>query len=539
MKRKIPKKTDRTLPIAWWIFGAIVLLLVLAIRIRLLGIPLERDEGEYAYVGQLMLEGIPPYKLAYNMKFPGTSAAYAAIMTVFGQSITGIHFGLLLVNAATIALIFFLGRRIGNTTSGIVAAIAYAILSVSPSVLGLAAHATHFVVLPVLGGVLLLLRDSDRKATLTLFASGLLMGIAVLMKQPALFFVLLGPIYLISNGVRQGFGAKKILLDNVIFGVGTVIPFFITCLLLWFAGVFDRFWFWTFVYARRYAGLVPLSDLPQTLGQNLPAAIGSSWLLWLLAGYGLVAGLKDKEKRVSTLSLVYLLAVSILALSSGLYFRSHYFILVLPAISLLVGVAINQMTPRKLNQLTMTRFVPLCVLAAAVVLPIDFAKAIFFTATPVEVSRTLYLANPFPESIRIAEYLRSHTESTDTIGILGSEPEICFYSERHSASGFIYTYSLMEAQGDALSMQEEMIREIEQARPKYMVFVKVPTSWLASVKSPKTILKWSKEYLTENYDVAGVADIVSPDRTDYYFEKPVPASVSTSVNSVVIYVRKT
>ena len=37
--------------------------LVVAIRIRLLGIPLERDEGEYAYAGQLILQGVPPYKL--------------------------------------------------------------------------------------------------------------------------------------------------------------------------------------------------------------------------------------------------------------------------------------------------------------------------------------------------------------------------------------------------------------------------------------------------------------------------------------------
>ncbi len=63
---------DKTLRVAWWTLAVIVFGFVLAIRIRLLGIPLERDEGEYAYAGQLMLQGIPPYKLAYNMKFPGT-----------------------------------------------------------------------------------------------------------------------------------------------------------------------------------------------------------------------------------------------------------------------------------------------------------------------------------------------------------------------------------------------------------------------------------------------------------------------------------
>ena len=49
---------NRFLRIAWWVLAAIILGLTIAIRIRLLGIPLERDEGEYAYSGQLMLQGI-------------------------------------------------------------------------------------------------------------------------------------------------------------------------------------------------------------------------------------------------------------------------------------------------------------------------------------------------------------------------------------------------------------------------------------------------------------------------------------------------
>src|SRR6476661_1403316 len=72
---------------------AVVLILNCALRFHLRNIPLERDEGEYAYAGQLMLQGIPPYKLAYNMKLPGTYAAYALILAVFGQTPSGIHFG--------------------------------------------------------------------------------------------------------------------------------------------------------------------------------------------------------------------------------------------------------------------------------------------------------------------------------------------------------------------------------------------------------------------------------------------------------------
>src|SRR5216117_2894623 len=134
---KVDGKISR---IAWPMLLAAILIIVFFIRIRLLDVPLERDEGEYAYAGQLMLQGIPPYKLAYNLKFPGTYAAYALLMSIFGQTITGIHFGLLLVNAATVALVFLLGQKLMNSTAGIAAATSYAVLSVSPSVLGFAGH---------------------------------------------------------------------------------------------------------------------------------------------------------------------------------------------------------------------------------------------------------------------------------------------------------------------------------------------------------------------------------------------------------------
>ena len=69
-----------------WLVVLLVLLFVGFIRVRLLDMPLERDEGEYAYAGQLILQGIPPYELAYNMKLPGTYFAYALGMAVFGQT---------------------------------------------------------------------------------------------------------------------------------------------------------------------------------------------------------------------------------------------------------------------------------------------------------------------------------------------------------------------------------------------------------------------------------------------------------------------
>ena len=142
-----------------WGWGLlIVLLLTTAVRWHRLELPLERDEGEYAYAGQLMLEGMPPYVGAYNMKLPGIYLAYTAILGVFGQSVWAIHLGLLLINLASIVLVFLIGRKLIDHRGAFFSAATFAVLSAHASVTGLFANSEHFVVLPMLGGVLCLLK---------------------------------------------------------------------------------------------------------------------------------------------------------------------------------------------------------------------------------------------------------------------------------------------------------------------------------------------------------------------------------------------
>ena len=54
------------------------------------------------------------------------------------------------------------------------------------------------------------------------------------------------------------------------------------------------------------------------------------------------------------------------------------------------------------------------------------------------------MSNPFVECPVIAEYLKKNTGPDDTIAVLGSEPEIFFDARRRSATGYIYTYGLVE-----------------------------------------------------------------------------------------------
>lgn len=531
------EKLDQVLRIAWWMLLAIAIGVCIFIRIRLLAFPLERDEGEYAYSGQLMLQGIAPYKLAYSMKFPGTAATYALLMSIFGQTVAGIHLGLLIVNLATSALLLVLGRRMANSVAaGIAAAASYAVMSTSSSVLGWSAHATQLLMLPVMAGVLLLLRAIDRQSDQPLYFSGLLFGLAMLMKQPAAVFILFGAACLLFAGKQAGLSWKRIVIRGLIFCTSAAAPLLLTGLALRQAGVFEKFWFWTVTYAREYATLSSNAAAYLRLQVSYQEVIGPRWILYALGGIGLIVGFR-KGNRARGAFLNTFLLFSILALCIGLYFRPHYFFLILPALALLIGVAVTSVPEFFRDRPSFGRITILLVFGFALAWPVFQERNLLFTLSPLSASRFIYGECPFPESARIGEYLREHTSPEDTIAVLGSEPQIYFFAQRHSATGYLYTYELMEPQKYAHRMQLEMIQEIETARPKYLVYVVINDSWWPRPDSERLIFTWADKYCAENYSAVGLVNIVATDQTDYYFGN-VPGSLASLKDYILIYERK-
>ena len=540
-KRKNLRKTDAARPVSQGLFHALLIVIVLFSalpRVRLRDLPLERDEGEYAYAGQLLLQGIPAYKLAYNMKLPGTYAAYAVIMGVFGETPAGIHIGLLLVNAATTVLIFFLARRLWNAMAGVVAAASYTILATSPSVLGFAGHATHFVVLAAVSGTLLLLRALDSGRLWLFLCSGALFGTAFLMKQPGIFFVLFGLLYLVKREWRPGVGWGQLFTRLLVFSCGAAFPFGLTCLLLWRAGVFHRFWFWTFTYARHYGSIVILRDAPGVFWEQLQSVAGPAVFIWILGAVGLIAVFWSRQARGTRWFVAGFLLFSFLAVCPGFYFRAHYFIVQLPAIALLAGVAVSLSTEalRNREKLRWFRFVPALALLVALAITINEQSEFLFEMDPLTACRSMYGNNPFPEALPIADFLKTHTSPSASIGVLGSEPEIYFYSHRHSATGYIYAYPMMENQPYALDMQKEIISEVEKAQPDFLLVVSVPTSWLARPDSRQLVFDWAQKYLTDRYQLAGIVDILP--ETQYRWGEEAASYNPVSPDTVQIFRRR-
>jgi hypothetical protein len=490
----------------WWVWCALglVLLGTAAIRLRLLQMPLERDEGEYSYAGQLMLQGIPPYKLAYNMKFPGTYMAYAAIMAVFGQSTAGIHAGFLFVNAATIVLVFLLTRRMAGNGAGVVAAALYAYLSLSGEVLGTSAHATHFVVLSALAGLWVLLEAVGGRSNWRFFVSGIFLGLSVLMKQHGAVFVVFALSYLAFKRLKP-LALKRFGLEGTILTAGVLCPLVITGLWLLIAGVFGKFWFWTIQYGAQYAAERPgLAKIFGNLFAGMPRELYA--VLYLAACGGFM--LARVGKRAEACFGLGLLAFSLLAIFPNFNFRPHYFVLVLPAATLLAGAAIAS-TWNYLNARGQTRPATAIVVAFAVALGLGIyhERELFFLRTPDAACRLIYHnESAFPEAVAVGNYLKDHASPDQPIAVLGSEPEIYFYSQRHSATGYIYTYALMESQPYAAQMQDEMIREIESAKPQYVVVVRDINSWVVRADSVTRIFDWYKAYLQTGFERVGLVE---------------------------------
>ena len=90
----------------------------------------------------------------------------------------------------------------------------------------------------------------------------------------------------------------------------------------------------------------------------------------------------------------------------------------------------------------------------------------------------------------------------------------------------------------ALTMQEEMIEEIEAAKPKFIVFVNVTTSWLEQGDSEKLIFRWSEQYRRKNYNIAGFIDIIGPDLTVYRWDEQAIGYSPRAKHWLAVYRRK-
>ena len=148
---------------------------------------------------------------------------------------------------------------------------------------------------------------------------------------------------------------------------------------------------------------------------------------------------------------------------------------------------------------------------------IFFHAQVYFQRSPEEAHHDANLQNPFSEAVAVGTLLREHSDPAARVAVIGSEPEIYFYAQRRSATGYIYTYALMESQPYALRMQQDMAREIETNAPMFLVYVPHYLSWLPKPDSPRYLADWFEGYSRDHYEKVGTVGFVPDGKLESFW----------------------
>ncbi len=500
-----------------WVLLIVILAGTATVRWQVRSIVLERDEGEFAYMGQLLLDGIPPYRDVANLKWPGTQLAYALGMSVFGQTIEGIRLTLLVVNLISIWLVFLIASRVGGVYAAVTAALVLAVLSFNPRMIGFCAHATHFVVAAALAGLWCLLYSLAREQRWGLVWAGIWFGVAGLMKQPGLAFTLLGIGLIVDQRWwTQPWNPQALAVQLTAFICGVLTP--IVVMLLWIGAVGDlwSFMFWTVDYARYYGHEYPWSMRLAVLRlHGYDGLVRDNQPVLVLAALGLASPWwceRLKNWKVLTIGLPL---VAFVATSAGGVYRQHYFILMVPAIALLAGWGVSALV-RELP--LVSRAWPREILALAITalaLVGAFNRYVFWyrPLNQEQMDNVISQNSPFRVAPRLSKYLAEHTQPDERVAILGSEPEILFYAHRRSAMQFLYVYPLTERHPYTLRMQQMAIADLE-AKPRLVVWINQTSSWLGGPDADQSFFDWVDGYL-KDFRIVAVAPLSPKSRTGW------------------------
>ena len=484
----------------------VVLIFIFFIRVNLLDIPLERDEGGFAYIGKMALQGVPLYSELHDIKLPGLYYTYGVMMSISGFTSKGIHLGLLFFNLGAIVLLFFLIRRLFNSYIGVIAAATYAILSVSPGTLGFAAHATQLLMLPALGGIYLLLKGLEERAWWQFLVAGLLFGYAFTIKQQAVYFMIFAGLYLLFRRLYQT--EKRwtpLIKEMALLITGSILPYLLILLVMMSSGRFEDFWFWTFEWPREFGTNKTFSNSMDLLDMMFKRVIdGQNWL-WILSGLGLIATFFTKHELHKKVFAVLLLLMMFGGVATGFHFYQHYFVMLLPAVGLFTGIGLQLLKDKLPIDPKWSHWLSISIFVIAW-LQIFSSRSDYFTnPDTTKILETTYGSNPFPESVEIGKYLNSIKQPDDKMVVFGSEPQIPFYADIPLATGDAFIYPLADGGKYSDTLQQRMIQKVEVAKPRFLVYVQSGMSWLAPLDNP--LITWMKAEVTKNYRPIGMVDI--------------------------------
>ena len=518
----------------------ILIVLVYIIRSKFSQIPFERDEGIYSYFGTLVLEGKTPYIDFYEVKFPGLFYFYGFMVNFFGDTVKGMHTGFMFLNIGTIIILFFASRILFSPTAGLISAITFAFLSMNPSLSGFTVQSEHGVAFFVSLGILFYALSKKENIWYWYLLMGISMASAFLVKTSGVMLCLWGAIIILSDFILTPEKNGKVFFKNILsYSFGGIFMIAMLFLVILKKGAWEEMYYWTYEHSKKYVGAVSLEEGITYFSYTKDAIMENYKLFWIhsLLAF-IVCWYKGINVKLRLLGIT-LIVFSFLTVVPGFYFYGHYFIQVIPGFSIVAGLTTFSVISIAKNYLpNYSKFLPyiyITVFSLLTYTHLISLKSYYLKPNYDNILRKVYGSNPFPEAMEIGKFINANSKPEDNIVLIGSEPQIYFYTKKKSPSRHAYFSAVLNAVPKQKEWQEEFKRDVEKTKPRYFVFFNHPISLLIQQGSDTSIFDWANKYINEHYKLVGLIDMVNGPRSIYKWYEEAQNYKPTSQTIIYIF----
>lgn len=512
-------------PWLWWVGLAIILLVYAYFRYQFILTPLERDEGSYGYIGQLILDGKRPYLDFYEMKPPALFYSYALLVGVFGASLEGLHLAVLTLYLLNALMLFLIARNLFGRPSALLAPLSYLSLALASLASGYTAQAEHITTFYLIAGYYFASRGyaSGGKKWEWVLAGAFLATafmtkqIAALMALPVLL-ILAGWVYNQPTPRRSAWLAAARNTGWMALGGVVVVAGWLAVVAA--QGGWNDMLFWVLEYPKKYASKFTWEDRKPTFIAIFNAMWREYLVLWLLALAGLALGLISRRYRIMALFSAAVLGTALISVFPGYYFYSHYWLFLAPAAALCAALFAGALTERLSSAWPSAPAGIVAVLMLFVVFLWDFGKRKTYYTSPniKQIMRVAYADNPFPETLEIAKELKKRSAPGDELLVMGSEPQLNFYTGMRSPTRHFFMGFLAKYHPEETAWIAEAKADAERSKPRFLVHVVHPFSWAYPNSSKTEMFDFGFAFASKYYKTIGMVEL-SPEGSQYYWDE--------------------
>lgn len=410
------------------------------------------DEGIYLTLGQGIRKGLILYNQIHDNKPP-----MLYYLAAFSQTVFGFRFLLLIWMVPALYLFWKFSANFLSKGRKF-AFVVFLLLTSIPFIEGNIANAEIFMILPTIAGFFIAFNS---KKLISLFYAGLCLGFAFTIKVPVFVEFSFLFLWIYFENKKDIELVKK--LSNLF--LGFIFPIFLFGIYFYFIGAFSDFFSASILNNFGYLSSWAKGTQTASIGQGGLFIRGLFLFIFLIGIYFLKIK-KIIDKNLSFVLFWFGFAIFGALLSARPY--PHYLIQVLLPFCLLIGFFFEKEKMKYLIILFLLVFF----------LIVKRYKFYFYRVLPYYgnfYSHILFLKNNssylkffgsnVENNLKIAEFIKKNSKTTDHIFVWGDEPYIYAMSDRLPVSKYTVAYHVVDFNG-----YKNTIDNLEIFLPKFIIY---------------------------------------------------------------------